>query len=375
MKFLNFIFLAIFCIVTACNEQQAKSKTNAETTVANSTGNTINNDEAISGQEGKYEIHGILDPGLDNMVAFAMKTPRGWKMQQTFTREWRGAAPINIIYIALTSPDGNSMIEYLPSASYYYTDGPTANSLRQAAIDYGAPAQNNPGELAPMQSLDYIKNVLMPQLAQRGLQMQVTGEKESPFSQEPENITKSSAYLDGVMNNGKKVRVDCVITCQTTNMNGDKVYSWNVLPTVTQSSADIEACFAFTKDGQNSVVINPAWQQQNSQLVSNGNRTNNRIAKQMGDAQRAYQDNLVKNRDELAEMRGESQRRISEARRDALGGEAKYDDPATGERKNLDASYNHVYKDKQGTYFFTNSPINPNELDWVELKRVELKDY
>ena len=303
MRFIKFAVVAFSCFITACNEQRGKAKTNAITT--DNTSSQNEGSSATGEQEGKYEIHGILDPGIDNTVAFAMKTPRGWKMQQSFTREWSGATPINIIYIALTSPDGNSMIEYLPSASYSYTDGPTANSLRQAAIDYGAPQQNRPGELQPMQPLDYVKNILMPQLAQRGLQMQVTGENASPSTQEPNNTTRASAYLDGVMNNGRKVRVDCVVTLQSTNMNGDIFYSWSVLPTVTQSSTDLEACFAFTKDGQNSVVFNPAWLQQHQQLVNNGNRTNSRIAKEMGDAQRAYHDNQVRNRDEIVHLNEE----------------------------------------------------------------------
>ena len=65
-----------------------------------------------------YEVRGLLDPGINNMIAFAFKIPRGWQLHQSFTRVWNGAVPSNVIDIRLNAPDQRSAIEYLPEAGY-----------------------------------------------------------------------------------------------------------------------------------------------------------------------------------------------------------------------------------------------------------------
>jgi hypothetical protein len=130
-----------------------------------------------------YDLHGIIDPGIGNMVAFALKTPHGWKLQQSFTRIWNGSTPLPQIHLLLTSPDGNNSIEYLPSTSYYYQDGPSVRSLRQTAAQMGMPQQTHPGEMPPTQPLQYLQNILLPQLRQYGLQVKLTAQQNLPNQQ------------------------------------------------------------------------------------------------------------------------------------------------------------------------------------------------
>jgi hypothetical protein len=62
---------------------------------------------------------------------------------------------------------------------------------------------------------------------------------------------------------------------------------------------------------------------------------------------------------------------------DTIRGVSKYSDPNTGERVKVEDGYNHVYRSNQDptAYYSTNTPIEANQLDWQELKKVELKDY
>jgi hypothetical protein len=62
---------------------------------------------------------------------------------------------------------------------------------------------------------------------------------------------------------------------------------------------------------------------------------------------------------------------------DTIRGVSKYSDPSTGERVKIEDGYHHNYRHTQDptVYYSTNTPIEANQLDWQELKKVELKDY
>ncbi len=72
-----------------------------------------------------------------------------------------------------------------------------------------------------------------------------------------------------------------------------------------------------------------------------------------------------------------SQDRQQEMRVDTIRGESKYVDPSSGERVKVEDGYNHVYRNRQDptAYYGANTPIEAGQVDWQELKKVELKDY
>lgn len=321
-----------------------------------------------------YELHGIIDPGINNMIAFAVQTPAGWKVQQSFTRVWNRSTPITQVYVRATSPDGGQVLEYLPSSSYFFTDGPMARNMRQMAASYGQAMPRTPGELSPMPALEYIRRVLIPQLTQRGLRVQVTGQKVLPGNQN-QNLTVSNAYVDGTMGNGRKVRIDCIVNLTTTKLNSEIYYNWEALPSVTQSGGNIDATYAFTTHGRKSIIVNPSWLKQNQQLVTNGNIANAEIDRKNAAIQKDYHDYTNKIINETYEEHSKSMDRTSEASSDVIRGEAKFENSETGERVKLSDQYNHIYQDRQGNYYGSNTTVDAGQFDWQELQRVETKNY
>jgi len=321
-----------------------------------------------------YELHGIIDPGINNMVAFALQTPAGWKVQQSFTRIWNRSTPITQVYIRASSPDGRNVLEYLPSSAYFYTDGPMARNMRQMAASYGQAMPHTPGELAPMPALEYLKRVLIPQLAQRGLRLEASGQKVLPGSQN-QNVTVSHAYVDGTGGNGMKVRVECIVNLTTTRVNSEIYYNWEALPSVTQSRNNIDSAYACTTHGRQSIVVNPSWMKQNQQLVTNGNAANAEIDRRNAAIQKDYRDYTNKIITETYNERSKSIDRNNEAFSDMIRGESKFENGETGERVKLSDQYNHVYQDRQGNYFGSNTPVDAGQFDWQELQRVETKNY
>lgn len=322
-----------------------------------------------------YEVHGIVDPGMNNLIAFALKIPHGWRMRQSFTREWNGATPVNQIYVHVTAPDGQRQIEFLPERPYYFVDGPMARQGRQMAAMYGAPQTTSPYEAAPMSAMTYLKRILLPRLAQRGLHLAISGEHEQALPPKGAATRRSSAYVDGRLPNGRLARIECQVNITPTNVNGDTYYNWSALPTITQSSTDLAATFAYVAAARTSLVFNPAWVQQNQQLVSNGQRSNQVENEKRRVIVQDFQNYQKKTNDEITANRQQSQDRINESFGDALRGQAKYEDPTTGERVKVDDYYNHVYRNAQGTTLSTNVPLDASQVDWQELQRVETKNY
>ena len=358
---------------TSCNSQQNNNKKTVLDTYDYS-GKNKKAAAAAHKEQSPYELHGIIDPGINNMVAFAMQTPRGWHMQQSFTRKWNRSTPITQVYIKIVSPGGDNIVEYLPSSAYFYTDGPMARNMRQMAASYAQSMPRTPGEMAPMPALEYIRRVLLPQLAQRGLRMQPSGQKILPGNQ-AKNVTTSIAYVDGVLSNGMKVRVDCIVTLTTTQLNSETYYNWETLPSVTQSKANLDAAYASVTHGRKSIILNPSWLRQNQQLVTNGNIANSNIDRQNAAIQKDYRDYTNKIINQTYEERNKSIDRNSEAFSDMMRGDAKYENTETGERVKLSDAYNHVYQDRQGNNYGTNSPVDAGQFDWKELQRVETKNY
>ncbi len=323
---------------------------------------------------GGYEVHGITDPGINNLVAFAIKVPRGWKMQQSFTRQWSGAVPVNQIYLHLLAPGGSQEIEFFPERHYYFSDGPTARSLRQSSAAMGFATPTAPNEIAPMPPLQYIKQVLLPQMAQAGAHFQATGEHASPQLPGQQGQTSATAYVDGHLPNGRQVRVECTTQYLNSNMNGDIFYQWIAYPSVTQATTDLAGAYANMQLARKSVVVNPAWQQQNQQLVSNGVQSNQAETQKRIAINQDLQQYRNKTYQAAADERRASEDRRSEAFSDGIRGQAKYED-ANGDRVKVEDQYSHVYKNDQGEYLGSNTPINPGLVNWQELQRVETKNY
>lgn len=369
MKMMSIALAAFSCLILSCEGQSLKNNGTMNSLQGNNT-----SENKIAHSESKpapYELHGIIDPGIHNIVAFAMLTPTSWKMQQSFTRKWNGSTPINQVHIRLASPNGD-IVEFLPYTPYYYADGPTTRSLRQTAASYGMPSQQNQGELAPMAPLDYIKRIMIPQM---GIKISITGEKILSPAQTEANTKTFNAYVDGRTADGKKLRIDCLTNLVTTNMNGEVYYNWNVSPSVTQTMGDIDACYKHVQKARNSFKVNPEWQRYNTQLVRNGNIANDEINRRNARINKDYRDHVQKTGDEITEMRNRSVDQRNESFRDAIGGQAKYADPETGARVRLADKYDHVYKDRQGNYYGTNAGVNAAEFDWIELERLETKNY
>jgi len=366
-----FVILAVLLgsTVVAC-DGQAPASTAKKTGVAKSAA-AARPAPAAS----RYEVHGVIDPGISNMVAFALKIPRGWRMKQSFQRAWSGATPINVIYILLTSPDQRSAIEYFPEQHYHYMDGPQTRSMEQMARQYGG-VPSDPGKLAPMPPIAYIKNLALPELAKTAAgRIRVTGEQAGAVQNLGQGSQRVTGYVDGVLPSGRKVRIETAVQTFTQNLNGEVYCNWSATTNVTQSDTDLAAAYAYNLAAQKSVVLNPAWQQQNQQLVSNGQRSNQIEAQKRAAIQKDFQDYRNKLYNETAANRRASQDRQNEAFGDLMRGEAKYEDAATGERIKVTDGYSHVYSDRQGNTLSTNVPLDAGQVNWQELQRVEVKNY
>ncbi|RAK68405.1 hypothetical protein [Hymenobacter edaphi] len=350
----------------------------------------------------QYRLLGVIDPDMNNIVAFALKVPRAWKVEQSFKRRWDGAVPTPQIYLALRSPDGSQQIEYLPLTQYTYTEGPMAQNMRQQMQSMGMPQL--PNDVPPMPPLVYIKQMLLPGLAQRGLSIRnLTNETVLPAQPAANQVTKSSAYVDGELGNGRRARVECRINLQSLQANGETYHVWQVFPSITQTNGDLAASYAHTKVAQESIVSNPTWQKLNNDVVQRGQQSNYQAGERnladqrrwadiqrqgheqrMADIQRQGAASTARYNDRMNQMdvdkaafdaRMNSGQRQQEYFVDAINEKQKYADPSTGERVKVDAGYNHVYTDRQGHYYGSNTPVNAGSVDWQELQKLSMKQY
>ena len=365
---------------------------------------------AQSAAGGAYRLLGVLDPEMENMVAFALKVPRGWPVEQSFKRRWEGAIPHNEVYLSLRAPDGRAQIEYLPARSYVYSEGPMSENLRAQAQSMGMSGRMADNELAPMPAVAYVRQVLLPQLARNGFVLRDPGnEQEAPQERGNNQQVKSRGSVDGVLPNGHRARVECRISVSTQQANGDTYYSWSAIPSITQTADELAAAYAHTRVAQESIVMNPTWEQKNQEIQNRGAQANSEASRRqheatmnqinansaamtaahnqrMSNIQQQGAANTARYNERMAAMdadkagfdsRMASGDRQQEIRVDAIRGESKYVDPTTGERVKVEDGYNHVYRDRQNptTYYGANTPIEAGQVDWQELQKVSLKDY
>jgi hypothetical protein len=357
--------------------------------------------------QGGYGLLGVLDPHFDNMVAFALKVPKGWHAKQTFTRRWKGAIPQNQVYLSLRAPDGRTQIEYLPSSEYSYSSGPLTDNLRAQARSLGLPVQRPPDELAPMQPVAYIQQILLPNLARNGLVLRDPHNLQEAPAQRREQALESRGSIDGALPNGNRARLEVRINVQSQQLNGETYYAWSAIPSVTQTAGDLAAAHAHTLVAQESIVRNPVWmermravqtqgEQQNmaasraqheqtmGQIQANTAAMQQAHAQRMRDIQAQGEANTARFNERMSAMdqnheafraRMGAQERGHEAFVDTIRGQQKYEDPSSGQRVKLEDGYRHVYTDRQGNYYGTDTRIEAGTVDWQELRRVGLSEY
>ncbi len=360
--------------------------------------------------ESPYRLLGILDPDRNQMVAFALKVPRGWKVEQSFRRQWEGAVAHNQIYVAFRSPDGNSQIEYLPAFEYAYADGPLSNGLRSQKRSMGIPTQMSNNELPPMPPVPYIKQKVLPFLAQNGFALHdIHNEQTAPEERGENGQTKMRGSVDGILPNGHKARIECRMQVSSQRINGDTYYGWSAIPSITQTTGELDATYAHTRVAQDSIVVNPAWQQAEREAQNHGAQVNSEASRRQHEATmrdiqantdtmtRAHEQrmngirqfgeaNTARFNQRMSDMdrnkaafdsRMNLMDRQQELRVDTIRGVSKYSDPTTGERVKVEDGYDHVYRNQQNPnlYYEANTPIDVGRVDWQELQKVDARDY
>ena len=349
-----------------------------------------------------YRLLGVYDPGLQ-VLAWAMKVPRDWQVQQSYQREWNGALPSDKVYLRFNSPDGKQQIEYLPYRQYVFSDGPTQRQMQAQMQQMGMQVPRKPNEMPPMSALAYLKQVLVPQLAQQGLKLQGLGnELQTPARPGDAQHPEAKASIDGMLANGRKVRVECRLWANAPLRNGaDVIYGWGVVPSITQTNGDLATTYAHTRVAQESITSNPEWKRRNQELSNRGLQANLATMRQNNDAFEAtmrrnhearmagiaasgaantarHNERMAAMDNQMASYQANSASQSSQHEYyvdNAIRGETKMQNPSTGERVKLDNSYQHSYSDGQGHYYQSNTPINAGSVNWQELQQVTLKNY
>ncbi len=370
----SLFLLFIVGILAACKrtttEETLKTSDGLEyvklTPIINENGNRNN---AFKG----YDIN---DPGIKNMSAMILQIPSDWHAQNSFTRIWNGSTPINQLYIKAVSPDNQSSVEILPYMPYYYADGPTTRSLRETSSSMGMKQQYQPFELPPMEPLAYIKQFILPRLQQNGISFQATDEKDLENQQQFKNVASSRhGYIDGKLNDGRNIRVECGIILTSNNVSGEIYYNWSVLPAVMISSGDVNACYDILKHIRSTVMYNPEWEQACAQLNRKGNAANAEIAQKDFENVKNYREAINTIHQGITDNRNNSTDKNNESFKDVIGGEAKFENPNNGERIRLDDKYKHYYTDEKGNYYGSNEPLDYKSMSLTEVNRLETKEY
>ena len=407
MRFFAFSLLTLAVGLTACDQSAAEADDTAfvadgqpratlvdnHAVATNSLADSQNAAAAASApppdKGGAYRLVGIKDPEL-GMVAFALKVPREWKVEQKFWRDRSSNMPTNKVYLGLRSPDGSQQIEYLPVMNYGYMEGPSGDQTRAQLQALGMGNQMNPSNMPPMPAREYLSQYLLPELARNGLELSKLGNERSTAPHREENRQLSSASVDGVLADGTKVRVEVIMVEIEMPMNSDTFHSWSVAPSVTRATNDLAAAYAHTKVAQESMVNNPTWVRQNNELANRTAESNTRAQQQaheqrMADMRRAGEASTARFNQRMADMdrnqaafeqRMNRQSQQNERFIDnVIQGETKYVDPSTGERTKLSNQYNNVYSDRQGNYYGSDTPLDADRLDWQQLQEVPADAY
>ncbi len=172
---------------------------------------------------------------------------------------------------------------------------------------------------------------------------------------------------------------------------------------ITQTAGDLEAAHAHTRVAQESIVVNPAWQQMEQEAQNRGAQMNSEASQRqheatmnqihantaamtqgheqrMNDIRRFGEANTARFNERMQQMdqnkaafdsRMSGMDRQQELNVDTIRGVSKYSDPATGERVKVEDGYDHTYRSRQdpNVYYQANTPVDVGEVNWQECKR------
>jgi hypothetical protein len=364
----------VFCILIACNGNNTN-----KTVLTSADGIEYVKLEPIikdaSGNSAAYKGYEILDPGIQNMSAILLQIPSDWQAQNSFTRIWNGSTPVNQVYVKAVSGDNTTSVEILPYSPYYYADGPTTRSLRETSRSMGMEQKLQPFEMPPMDPLTYIKQFVLPRLEQNGISFQNASEKVIGKQSQFKGVQASQhACVDGSLQQGKKIRVECGIVVNTSNVNGEVYYNWSAFPAIIISD-NLDAGYEVLKHMRSTVMYNPEWEQKVNQLNQKGNAANAAIAQKDFENVKAYRNAVNNIHQGITDDRNKSVDQQNESFRDVIGGEAKFENPNNGERVRLDDNYKHYYTDEKGNYYGSNDPMDFKAMGWSEVNRLDTKEY
>ena len=375
--------LALWASMAACGSAPASEAASA-TTGTTPTATTSMEPTATPPAAPRYDVRGIFDPGLGGIIALAIKVPHGWKVQQSYKRNWIGAYPLDQLYVGVFSPDGHQAFEALPEMRYNYSTSPQAQQMAQQMERWSG--QHDESIRAPMLAVPYLKQVLLPLLAQVAkMHPRVVAEHEDAVKQPQPGLQQANGYLDCLLPSGRKLRIEMQINLVQTPMG----QSWGASATLIQTDGDLAAAVAQQHVILKSTVANPEWVRKNQELQSRGMDTNTEQAK--ASLQRLQAQQKVNNEQFQQRMAAQRQQfdqhnanwvaqqhandQSSQAFRDYLGGQTLYQNAETGQRTHVDNTYSHVYQDGQGHTLATNAPLSAGNVNWQELQQVELKNY
>lgn len=406
MRFVSPVGLIVFIAALGCyacsaiGAPSSDPKADAPKTAAPQHGreaSTNSNVAAKSSAAKPYRLLGILDPDREKMVAFALKVPTDWRAKQEFQRKWEGAVALPQIGITLRAPDDRSQIVYFPSTQYLHSEGPLTSNLRTQKRSLGIAEQRSPNELAPMAPVAYLKDVFLPSLSQNGIVVRDLGhEQNAPETRDQNGQTQNRGSVDGVLPNGNRARFEVRISKSARQLGTDTYHTWTVVPSITQTSAgDLDAIHAHTRVAQDSIVVNPAWLKMEQEQQSRGYQANQEASRRQHEATmgqiRANTEAMTRGH----EQRMQAIRQFGEAntarfnqrmsdmdrdqriRVDTIRGETKFENAATGQRVKVQDAPQYIYQSEKHPSLFLGSdtPIDPQAVDWQELQRVQLSDY
>lgn len=385
-----FLLLLLAACGTAPAEQAATTAAAADTTVALATATTTaaTSMSPAAAPTPRYDIRGIFDPGFDGMVAFALKIPHGWTLQQSFGRRWIDHYPIEEIFNSIASPDGKTVFVGLPQLSYSYVDDPQMQQIMRLGEQQSE--QHDKSFVAPLLPVAYLKTVLLPLLAQQAhVKARVVAEHQDPVQTDPQTHGQlATGYVDAVLDDGSKLRLQTQLLVFSSPMTTPQAgrmatsYNWTADNLLIQTAGDLATAVAQQAAVQKSIAVNPAWAQKNAALKQRGSEANNQLRQQQTQQMlQQAQQRLAQQRQQFAQHNAawaaqqHANDQSSAAFRDYLGGQTLYQNAETGQRTRVESGYNHVYQDGQGNTLSTNAPLDGNHVNWQELQQVELKNY
>jgi hypothetical protein len=360
-----------------------------------------------------HRVAGIVDPGRQGMVAFALKVPVGWAMTQSFTRRWDGAVSTPQVHLTLAAPDGSTHIEYRPIRMHTWSEGPMTEQLRAQKRQLGMDPRMSEAEMPPLSGSVYARDVMLPILLKEGLVVtNVRNPQDAPEERAGQQV-KRRGSVDGTLPDGQQVRVETRLTLMAQQSGSDTYITWGAVPSITRTTGDLEAAHAHTRIAQDSIVRNPAWEKLENEDAARGLQANSEASRQqheanmntiqqntqamtaahnqrMADIQRQGEANTARYQERMADMdrdlaasqeQSASQDRQHEYTIDTIRGEQKYADPTTGQTVKVEGGYDNVYRgnpgaDLQGAPIFaTDAPLDPQQVDWVQLQALSQAQY